>query len=71
MEYVVAIDVGGTDIKSALIDRNLTTISQKVIPTPLSGNTQERILDSLTELVAEYSKNSKGLLGWYIFSWNI
>ena len=59
MEYVVAIDVGGTDIKSALIDRNLTTISQKVIPTPLSGNTQERILDSLTELVAEYSKIQK------------
>jgi len=51
---VVAVDVGGTDIKAALVDGDVTTLAERSLPTPLDGaNTAARVVDAVAQLVEE------------------
>ena len=50
-ERVVGIDVGGTEIKAALVDRDATALAERTIPTPRDG--ADRILDAIAALVGE------------------
>jgi glucokinase len=51
---VVAVDVGGTDIKAALVDGEATAIAERSLPTPLDGpRTAERVVDAIARLVDE------------------
>jgi glucokinase len=50
-ERVVAVDVGGTQIKAALVDRDATPLAERTVPTPLDG--ADRVLDTIATLVDE------------------
>ena len=50
-ERVVGVDVGGTEIKAALVDRDATALAERTIPTPRDG--ADRILDAIAALVDE------------------
>jgi glucokinase len=51
---VVAVDVGGTDTKAALVDGGGTVLAARSIPTPLAGpRTGERVVDLVARLVEE------------------
>ena len=50
-ERVVGVDVGGTEIKAALVDRDATALAERTIPTPRDG--ADRILDAIAALVGE------------------
>lgn len=51
---VLAFDVGGTDIKSALFDADGTALGLRRTPTPSAGRpTPERLVDRIEELAAE------------------
>lgn len=52
--YKVAIDIGGTDIKAAVIDENLNFINYQRIPTP--NNINEFIADAIFELVSHFKE---------------
>ncbi|MGW7886697.1 ROK family protein [Staphylococcus xylosus] len=52
--YKVAIDIGGTDIKAAVLDENLKFINYQRIPTP--NNINEFIADAIFELVSHFKK---------------
>jgi glucokinase len=53
-ERVVAVDVGGTEIKAALVDGEATALAERSVPTPLDGaRTAARVLDAVTRLVDE------------------
>ena len=56
MNYVVAVDVGGTDIKSALVDSDLNVISTINAPTPKADKTGVETVKAIVELVSEFSK---------------
>ena len=53
--YKLGIDLGGTKTEAVLIDENLKVINKKRIQTP--QNNYQKILDSITSLVNEISKN--------------
>ena len=53
--YKLGIDLGGTKTEAVLIDENLKVINKKRIQTP--QNNYQKILDSITSLVHEISKN--------------
>ncbi len=53
--YKLGVDLGGTKIESILLDEKLNVIERKRIPTP--QNDYQRILDSISYLVSEISKN--------------
>ena len=56
MNYVVAVDVGGTDIKSALVDSDLNVVSTINAPTPKADKTGLETVKAIVELIAQFSK---------------
>lgn len=52
--YKIAIDIGGTDIKAAVLDENLKFINYQRIPTP--NNINEFIADAIFELVSHFKE---------------
>ena len=50
-ERVVGVDVGGTQIKAALVDHDATALAERTVPTPRDG--ADRILDAIAALVDE------------------
>jgi glucokinase len=51
---VVAVDVGGTDIKGALVGGDARPVAERSLPTPVDGaRTAERVLDAVAGLVEE------------------
>jgi len=56
VNYVVAVDVGGTDIKSALVDSDLNVISTINAPTPKADKTGVETVKAIVELIAQFSK---------------
>jgi glucokinase len=56
VNYVVAVDVGGTEIKSALVDSDLNLIATINAPTPKADKTGVETVKAIVELVSEFSK---------------
>jgi glucokinase len=56
VNYVVAVDVGGTEIKSALVDSDLNVISTINAPTPKADKTGVETVKAIVELIAQFSK---------------
>jgi len=56
VNYVVAVDVGGTDIKSALVDSDLNVISTINAPTPKADKTGVETVKAIVELISQFSK---------------
>ncbi|MFC6356984.1 ROK family protein [Luethyella okanaganae] len=62
-ETVVAFDVGGTDMKSALFDTHGTLLGLRRTSTPLSGeHTAEAVLDRVAEITADYAREFPGVV---------
>lgn len=55
MNYVVAVDVGGTEIKSALVDSDLNVVATKNINTPKSDVTGVETVDAIKAIVSEFA----------------
>jgi len=53
--YKLGVDLGGTKIEAILLDESLNVIDRKRIPTP--QNDYQQILNSISSLVIEISKN--------------
>lgn len=60
-ECVVALDVGGTGMKGALLDRELTPLAQLRRPTP-RGRGTEQLLGEITDAIGELARQA-GPLG--------
>ena len=56
MLYKLGVDLGGTKIEAILLDENFVVIERKRIPTP--KNDYGKILDSISSLVLDLSKNT-------------
>jgi len=56
VNYVVAVDVGGTEIKSALVDSDLIVMSTINAPTPKADKTGVETVKAIVELIAQFSK---------------
>jgi glucokinase len=56
VNYVVAVDVGGTEIKSALVDSDLNVISTINAPTPKADKTGVETVKAIVELISQFSK---------------
>jgi len=56
MLYKLGVDLGGTKIEAILLDENFVVIERKRIPTP--KNDYDKILDSISSLVLDLSKNT-------------
>ena len=56
MNHVVAVDVGGTEIKSALVDSDFNVIATINAPTPKADKTGVETVKAIVELVSEFSK---------------
>ena len=59
MSYVVAVDVGGTEIKSALVDSDLNVIETTTAPTPKADTTGVETVKAISAIVAEFGKTQK------------
>lgn len=55
MNFVVAVDVGGTEIKSVLVDSDYNIIDTKTAPTPKSDSTGAETVKTITSIVAQFS----------------
>jgi glucokinase len=55
MSYVVAVDVGGTEIKSALVDSDFKVIATKTAPTPKADSTGAETVKAIAAIVAQFS----------------
>ena len=55
MNYVVAVDVGGTEIKSALVDSDLNVITTASAPTPKADTTGAETVKAIAAIVAQFS----------------
>jgi len=53
--YKLGIDLGGTKTEAILLDQNLSVVERKRIPTP--QNNYQQILNSISSLVLDLSKN--------------
>jgi len=53
--YKLGVDLGGTKTEAVLLDENFSVIERKRIPTP--QNDYQKILDSISSLVLDISKN--------------
>jgi fructokinase len=53
--YKLGVDLGGTKTEAVLLDENFSVIKRKRIPTP--QNDYQKILDSISSLVLDLSKN--------------
>ena len=58
MNYVVAVDVGGTEIKSALVDSDFTIVATTSAPTPKADVDGSRTVEAIGKIVAELSQHS-------------
>lgn len=56
MNYVVAVDVGGTEIKSALVDSDLNIIAMINSPTPKADKIGVETVTAIVGLVSQFSK---------------
>jgi len=56
VNYVVAVDVGGTEIKSALVGSDLNVISTINAPTPKADKTGVETVKEIVELISQFSK---------------
>jgi glucokinase len=56
VNYVVAVDVGGTEIKSALVDSDLNVISTLNAPTPKADKTGVETVRTIVDLISQFSK---------------
>ena len=56
MTYKLGVDLGGTKTEAVLLDENFSVIERKRIPTP--QNDYQKILDSISSLVLDISKNA-------------
>ncbi len=59
MSYVVAVDVGGTEIKSALVDSDLNVIATITAPTPKADSTGAETVKAIAVIVAEFGAAHK------------
>ena len=59
MNYVVAVDVGGTGIKAALVGENLNVLAEIKRPTPNSDPTGRAVVDEIVSIVTEFSAQEK------------
>jgi glucokinase len=55
VRYVAAVDIGGTDIKSALVDENFSIIKTLTTPTPKEDPSGEKTIAAIANLVAQLS----------------
>ena len=55
MSYVVAVDVGGTEIKSALVDSEFNVIATITAPTPKADSTGAETVKAIAAIVAQFS----------------
>ena len=55
MNYVVAVDVGGTEIKSALVDSDFNVIATASAPTPKADTTGAETVKAIAAIVAQFS----------------
>ena len=58
MKYVAAIDVGGTQIKAALVSQSLEIISTEIIETPKDSSGQKTAL-AISDLVKKFEANQQ------------
>lgn len=56
MKHVVAVDIGGTDIKSALVNERFEVLATKSTPTPKPDPSGAKTLEVVAQLVEEFSK---------------
>ena len=56
MSYVVAVDVGGTEIKSALVDSDLNVIATTTAPTPKADRTGAETVKAIAAIVGEFAQ---------------
>lgn len=56
-DYKVAIDIGGTDIKAAVLDNGLNFVDYQKIPTP--NNINEYIVDKVYDIVKHFQMTYK------------
>lgn len=56
MRYVVAVDIGGTDIKAALVNENLEVISSSLRSTPKNDSSASKTIAAINEIVEDLSK---------------
>ncbi|CAN2227690.1 NagC Transcriptional regulator/sugar kinase [Candidatus Nanopelagicaceae bacterium] len=59
MSYVVAVDVGGTEIKSALVDSDFNVIATITAPTPKADSTGAETVKAIAAIVAEFGAAHK------------
>jgi glucokinase len=59
VSYVVAVDVGGTEIKSALVDSDLNVIATITAPTPKADSTGAETVKAIAVIVAEFGAAHK------------
>jgi glucokinase len=57
MDTVLAIDVGGTNIKSAVFDRNLNILDSRIIRTPDRDNTGKSVVTTIQQLAQELKQS--------------
>ena len=55
MNYVVAVDVGGTEIKSALVDSDFNVIATTTAPTPKADTTGAETVKAIAAIVIQFS----------------
>jgi glucokinase len=55
VSYVVAVDVGGTEIKSALVDSDFNVIATATAPTPKADSTGVETVKAIAAIVAQFS----------------
>lgn len=59
MSYVVAVDVGGTEIKSALVDSDLNVIATSTAPTPRADSAGAETVKAIAAIVAKFGAEHK------------
>ena len=59
MSYVVAVDVGGTEIKSALVDSDFNVIATITAPTPKADSSGTETVKAIAAIVAEFGATQK------------
>jgi len=59
VSYVVAVDVGGTEIKSALVDSDFNVIATTTAPTPKADSTGVETVKAIAAIVAEFGATQK------------
>jgi glucokinase len=59
VSYVVAVDVGGTEIKSALVDSEFNLIATTSTSTPKADSTGAETVKTIAAIVADFGKTQK------------